>query len=57
MKRALETQRLMTENMLMKEEFSSQLGLPRTGKSEKDIRSGPADTEGCAEQDNCVDFR
>jgi len=36
MKRALETQRLMTENMLMKEEFSSQLGLPRIiGKSEK----------------------
>jgi transcriptional regulator with GAF, ATPase, and Fis domain len=36
MKRALETQRLMTENMLMKKEFSSQLGLPRIiGKSEK----------------------
>jgi len=36
MKRALETQRLMTENMLMKEEFSSQLGLPMIiGKSEK----------------------
>ncbi len=34
MKRALETQRLTTENMLMKEEFSSQLGLPRIiGKS------------------------
>ncbi len=36
MKRALETQRLITENMLLKDEFSSQLGLPRIiGKSEK----------------------
>lgn len=36
MKRALETQRLMTENMLLKEEFSAQLGIPRIiGKSEK----------------------
>jgi len=35
-KKAVETQRLMTENMLMKEEFSSQLGLPRIiGKSGK----------------------
>lgn len=35
-KRALETQRLMTENMLLKEEFSAHLGLPRIiGKSEK----------------------
>lgn len=36
MKRALETQKLMTENMLLKEEFSAQLGIPRIiGKSEK----------------------
>lgn len=36
MKRALETQRLITENMLLKEEFSAQLGLPKIiGKSEK----------------------
>lgn len=36
MKRALETQRLITENMLLKEEFSAQLGLPRIiGKGEK----------------------
>ncbi len=35
-KRAIENQRLMTENMLLKEEFSSMLGLPRIiGKSEK----------------------
>lgn len=38
MKRALETQKLMTENMLLKEEFSAQLGIPRIiGKSEKII--------------------
>lgn len=36
MKRALETQKLMTENMLLKEEFSAQLGIPRIiGKSGK----------------------
>lgn len=35
-KRAIETQRLMTENILLKEEFASKLGLPRIiGKSEK----------------------
>lgn len=35
-KRALETQKLMTENMLLKEEFSDRLGIPRIiGKSEK----------------------
>lgn len=35
-KRALETQRLLTENILLKEEFASKLGLPRiVGKSEK----------------------
>lgn len=35
MKRALETQRLMTENMLLKEEFSAHFGLPKIiGKSE-----------------------
>jgi two-component system response regulator AtoC len=35
-KRALETQRLLTENILLKEEFASKLGLPRIiGKSEK----------------------
>lgn len=35
-RRALETQRLVTENMLLKEEFSSRLGLPTIiGKSEK----------------------
>jgi len=35
-KRALETQKLMTENILLKEEFSSELGLPRIiGKSQK----------------------
>lgn len=35
-KRAIENQRLMTENMLLKEEFSSMLGLPKIiGKSEK----------------------
>jgi DNA-binding NtrC family response regulator len=36
MRRALETERLMKENMLLKEEFSAQLGLPRIiGKSGK----------------------
>ncbi|TAL22012.1 MAG: sigma-54-dependent Fis family transcriptional regulator [Nitrospirae bacterium] len=36
MKRALETQKLMTENMLLKEEFSAHLGIPRIiGKSQK----------------------
>ncbi|MFH0932910.1 MAG: sigma-54 dependent transcriptional regulator [Nitrospirota bacterium] len=35
-KRALETQRVLTENILLKEEFASKLGLPRIiGKSEK----------------------
>ncbi|MEW6570905.1 MAG: sigma-54 dependent transcriptional regulator [Nitrospirota bacterium] len=35
-KRAIETQRLITENILLKEEFASKLGLPRIiGKSEK----------------------
>jgi DNA-binding NtrC family response regulator len=35
-RRAIETQRLMTENILLKEEFASKLGLPRIiGKSEK----------------------
>jgi DNA-binding NtrC family response regulator len=35
-KRAIETQRLMTENLLLKEEFASKLGLPKIiGKSEK----------------------
>lgn len=35
-KRALETQRLLTENILLKEEFASKFGLPRIiGKSEK----------------------
>lgn len=35
-KRAIETQRLMTENILLKEEFASKLGLPKIiGKSEK----------------------
>lgn len=35
-KRALETHRVMTENMLLKEEFSSHFGVPRIiGKSEK----------------------
>lgn len=35
-KRAIETQRLTTENILLKEEFASKLGLPRIiGKSEK----------------------
>lgn len=35
-KRAIESQRLMTENILLKEEFASKLGLPRIiGKSEK----------------------
>lgn len=35
-KRALETQKLLTENILLKEEFVSKLGLPRIiGKSEK----------------------
>lgn len=35
-KRALETHRVMTENMLLKEEFSSHFGAPRIiGKSEK----------------------
>ncbi|MEW6213956.1 MAG: sigma-54 dependent transcriptional regulator [Nitrospirota bacterium] len=35
-KRALETQRLFTENILLKEEFASKLGFPRIiGKSEK----------------------
>jgi two-component system response regulator AtoC len=35
-KRAIETQRLLTENILLKEEFASKLGLPRIiGKSEK----------------------
>jgi len=36
MKRAIETQRLTTENMLIKEEFSARLGLPKIiGKSKK----------------------
>jgi len=35
-KRSIQTQRLMTENILLKEEFASKLGLPRIiGKSEK----------------------
>jgi len=35
-RRAIETQRLVTENILLKEEFAAQLGLPRIiGKSEK----------------------
>jgi DNA-binding NtrC family response regulator len=35
-KRALETQRVLTENILLKEEFASKLGFPRIiGKSEK----------------------
>jgi len=35
-KRALETQRVLTENILLREEFASKLGLPRIiGKSEK----------------------
>jgi DNA-binding NtrC family response regulator len=35
-KRALETQRLLTENILLKEEFASKLGFPRIiGKSQK----------------------
>lgn len=35
-KRAIETQRLFTENILLKEEFASKLGFPRIiGKSEK----------------------
>jgi len=35
-KRAIEIQRLLTENILLKEEFASKLGLPRIiGKSEK----------------------
>jgi len=37
-KRSLETQRLLTENILLKEEFSSKLGIPRIiGKSENII--------------------
>jgi DNA-binding NtrC family response regulator len=37
-KRALETQRLLTENILLKEEFASKFGLPRIiGRSEKII--------------------
>jgi len=36
MKRALETQRLLTENILLKEEFASKIGFPRIiGKSQK----------------------
>ncbi len=35
-RRAIETQRIVTENILLKEEFAAQLGLPRIiGKSEK----------------------
>jgi DNA-binding NtrC family response regulator len=37
-RRAIETQRLVTENILLKEEFAAKLGLPRIiGKSEKII--------------------